>query len=79
MANTLKEHNIRVDIDTSDEGFGKKVRAAKVEKIPYWLVIGDKELEVKKATLESRDKGQLGQFDINHLLTQFTTEIKDRK
>jgi threonyl-tRNA synthetase len=42
-------------------------------------VIGDKELEVKKATLESRDKGQLGQFDINHLLTQFTTEIKDRK
>jgi threonyl-tRNA synthetase len=37
MANTLKEHNIRVDIDTSDEGFGKKVRAAKVEKFPTGL------------------------------------------
>ncbi|MCC2630864.1 MAG: thrZ [Candidatus Paceibacter sp.] len=75
----LKEHGMRVDLDDSKEGLGKKVRAAKVEKIPYWLVIGDKEVEAKKATLESRDKGQLGQFDIEHLLTQFITEIKDRK
>jgi threonyl-tRNA synthetase len=79
VAEVLKDHGMRVDLDDSKEGLGKKVRAAKVEKIPYWLVIGDKELEAKKATLESRDKGQLGQFDIEHLLTQFITEIKDRK
>jgi threonyl-tRNA synthetase len=78
IAAALRDHDIRVEIDTTDEGFGKKVRAAKVEKIPYWLVIGDKELEAKKATLESRDKGQLGQFDIEHLLTQLLTEIKER-
>ena len=39
-----------------------KVRSAKNEKIPYWIVIGDKEIEAKKVTLESRDNGQLGQM-----------------
>lgn len=51
----LKEAEIRVKIDTSSEQFGKKVRKAKVEKVPYFLVIGDKEIEEKKVTIESRD------------------------
>ena len=67
ISDALKNNNVRVKLDDSDEGLGKKVRAAKVDKIPYWLVIGDKEMAEGKVTLESRDKGNLGLFDIESL------------
>ena len=51
----LKDNNFRVEIDRSDENFGKKVRQAKVEKVPYFLVIGDKEIESGEITIESRE------------------------
>src|SRR3989344_46863 len=58
----LKENNVRAELDDRDINLGGKVREAKNNKIPYWLVIGDKEIKTKKVTLESRDKGQLGQM-----------------
>ncbi|PIP68774.1 hypothetical protein COW91_02940, partial [Candidatus Nomurabacteria bacterium CG22_combo_CG10-13_8_21_14_all_32_8] len=58
---------------------GGKVRDAKNNKIPYWIVIGDKEIEAKKITLESRDNGQLGQISKKELLTKLTQEIKEKK
>ncbi len=75
----LKAHNIQVELDDSKEGLGKKVRAAKVEKIPYWLVIGDKELEADKVTLESRDNGPLGQLSIDEVVKKLVAEITDKK
>lgn len=75
----LKDAGIRAELSDVETGLGKNVRASKVEKIPYWLVVGDKEVEAKKATLESRNKGQLGQFSVEHLLTQFITEIRARQ
>jgi len=51
----LKDNNFRVEIDRSDENLGKKVRQAKVEKVPYFLVIGDKEIESGGITIESRE------------------------
>ncbi len=79
VADALKEAGIRVDYDASKEGFGKKVRAAKVEKVPYWIVIGDKEVEAKKVTLEHRDRGQLGQIDVKDVVLQLSEEIKAKK
>ncbi len=79
IAHKIKELGIRVEFDDSSEGLGKKVRAAKVDKIPYWLVIGDKEVEAGKVTLESRDAGQLGQVSVEELLSKLTTEIKEKK
>lgn len=64
----LTQAGFRAELDQGDEGLGKKVRAAKIEKIPYWLVIGDKEIESGKVTLESRDKGSLGQISIDDLI-----------
>jgi threonyl-tRNA synthetase len=64
----LKAQKIRVEIDESDEGLGKKVRKAKIEKVPYFVIIGDKEMEVKKVTLESRDEGQVGLVSFEELL-----------
>ncbi|MDP2789083.1 MAG: threonine--tRNA ligase [bacterium] len=79
IAEVLKEMNIRVELDDADENLGSKVRNAKNNKIPYWIVIGDKEIEAKKVTLESRDAGQVGQISKEELLSKLQTEIKDKK
>jgi threonyl-tRNA synthetase len=54
----LKEKNIRTALDDRDLNLGKRVRAAKDERVPYWLVLGDKEVESGTVTLESRDAGR---------------------
>jgi threonyl-tRNA synthetase len=54
--NQFKQAGIRVEIDDSNEGLGKKVRAAKLEKTPYIIVIGDKEMEAGTLNLEVRSK-----------------------
>ena len=75
----LKENNSRAELSDEDENLGSKVRDAKTNKIPYWIVIGDKEIEIGKVTLESRDAGQLGQMSKEELLAKLLTEIKNKK
>lgn len=74
----LKENNIRVELDDKDENLGTKVRDAKTNKLPYWIVIGDKEVEAGKITLESRDNGQLGQMTKEELMVKLLEEIKNK-
>lgn len=74
----LKEKNIRVEYDDGNETLGKKIRRGKLEKVPYMLVIGEKEVNDKTVTLESRDAGKIGSMSIEKLLEKLTTEIKDR-
>ena len=62
---------LRAELDSSNESMGKKIRAAKQERLPYFVVIGDKEVADKKVTLESRD-GEAEELALdviaNHLL-----------
>lgn len=76
--NLLKENNVRVELDDEESNLGGKVRDAKNNKIPYWIVIGDKEIEASKVTLESRDKGSLGQITKEDLLEKIKKEIKEK-
>jgi len=73
---TLKDAKYRVQIDTSSDGFGKKVRAAKKEMLPYFIVIGDQDMEAGKVTLESRDTGESEQLSIEEVLAKLQSEIK---
>ncbi len=75
----LIDAGVRVEIDLEDENLGTKVRKTKEEKIPYWVVIGDKEVEAGKVTLESRDNGSLGQMTSDDLLKKLLEEIKLKK
>lgn len=75
----LIQVGIRSEIDTRDENLGKKVRVAKDEKIPYWIVIGDKEVTAEAVTLESRDAGQLGQMKVADLLEKLQSEIRNKR
>ncbi len=74
----LNENNIRVEFDDTDTNLGTKVRDAKNNKVPYWIVIGDKEIEANKTTLESRDSGPLGQMTSEELLAKLLEEIKNK-
>ncbi len=69
---------IRAELDASDESLGKKIRTTKLEKIPYWLVIGDKECATATATLESRDRGQIGSVPLEKIVGQLSDEIKNK-
>ena len=75
----LKAADIRAEIDLSGESLGKKVRQAKIDKIPYWLIIGDKDIAANAATLESRDMGNQGQLKSEELLERFKLEIINKK
>jgi len=68
LAKQLKSAGFRIELDKSDDGFGKKVRKAKTEKVPYFIIIGDKDIEENKFTLESRDNGQIGTLSFEELL-----------
>ncbi|MFH0846297.1 MAG: threonine--tRNA ligase [Patescibacteria group bacterium] len=75
----LLAEDFRVEIDLNDESLGKKIRQAKMEKVPYILVIGDKELESKQITAEHRDLGNQGQISLEGFIEKIKTEIKDKK
>lgn len=77
--NKLLEKDLRIEMDIDDESLGKKIRIAKMEKVPYLLIIGDKELEENKVTVESRDKGNLGQLSLENFIEKINQEIKDKK
>ena len=76
---SLKAADIRSELDLNNDGLGKKVRNTKVEKVPYWLVIGDKEIEANTVTLESRDGGNLGAQSIEEVIKKFVEEIRSKK
>lgn len=61
LYSTLKQLNIRPTLMDSKDNFGKKIKRAKDDKIPYFIIIGDIDIEAQKVTLESRDEGSLGQ------------------
>jgi threonyl-tRNA synthetase len=75
----MNSADIRSEIDLSNDGFGKKVRNAKNARIPYFIIIGDKDIAAGKVTLESRDHGQIGQLDAAEVLKKLEVEIKERK
>lgn len=75
----LRSHMVRAEIDLSNDGFGKKVRDAKTMRIPYFIIIGDKDIAAGKVTLESRDHGQVGQITEQEVVERIVKEIKVRK
>lgn len=75
----LRANMIRAEIDLSNDGFGKKVRQAKVNKSPYFIIIGDKDIAVNKVTLESRDAGQIGQLTENEVIDRIIKENTERR
>jgi len=79
VAQELKDAGFRVDCDTNEGNMGGKVRDAKNNKVPYTIIIGDKDIEAKKISVESRDKGQLGQMDLKEFIKKIVKEKEEKK
>ena len=71
----LQSHDIRCEIDFRDEKLGKKIRDAQMQKVPYMLVIGDREVENKQVAVRERSKGDLGAMNIEELIHLFDSEF----
>ncbi len=67
----LKNFDIRSTLLDSKDNFGKKVKRAKDDRVPYFVIIGDKDIEAQKITLESRDEGPLGQKPVEEVIELF--------
>ncbi|MFA6393074.1 MAG: threonine--tRNA ligase [Candidatus Paceibacterota bacterium] len=73
----LKEADIRVELDDSNESLGKRIRNAKMSKVPYVIVIGDKERDAKVITVEGRIE-KLEGITVESFLERLQKEIKER-
>jgi len=71
----LRAAGFRVDFDASNESMGKKIRQAKKMKLPYFIVIGEKEVENHSITLESRDTGESVVFTVDELIAKLSAEV----
>jgi threonyl-tRNA synthetase len=74
----LKKEGVRAEL-WADDGLGKRVRKAKVEKVPYQIIIGDKERDAKTVTVEGRNDLKLEQTSLASFIERIVSEIKERK
>jgi len=74
----LKQAGIRSELNTDDESLGKKIRGAKIQKVPYFLVLGEKEKEENMVTVEKREGGS-AKMTVEDFINNISTEIKDRR
>ncbi len=74
----LKEAGIRVEIDKRDEKIGYKIREAQLQKIPYMLILGEKEAQSGLISVRKADKGDLGSQTFDEFVTALKEEIKNR-
>jgi len=74
----LKSEGVRVEINKNNETLGKKIREAEMQKIPYLLVIGDKEIEAESVAVRKRGEGDMGQMKIDKFLDKIKKEISSK-
>jgi len=79
VADILSDENIRFNISNENETLGKRIRKAEIEKMPYILVVGEKEALSKTVSVRKRGKGDLGVQSIHSLLEEIKKEIKNYK
>ena len=75
----LEERGIRTALDDRDEKIGFKIREARNERVPYMLIVGEKDIEAGKVSVRSRANGEEGQADLSEFIARIEEEIKKRK
>jgi threonyl-tRNA synthetase len=74
----LKMAHIRAEVDDRNEKIGKKIRDNELHRVPYMLVVGEKEMTEGKVSVRRQAKGDLGMKDLNEFTTGILEEIKNR-
>ncbi len=79
VRNKLAKAGVRVEIDDRHEKIGKKIRDTELMKVPYMLVVGEKEANEQKLSVRRQGKGDIGVFDVQSFIDLVTAEIQERK
>ncbi|MBU0722159.1 threonine--tRNA ligase [Patescibacteria group bacterium] len=79
LADEFKQNDIRVEVDESDETVGNKIRKAVAEKVPYMLVVGDRETASDKLAVRDRGEKQTREIDKERFIKEVKEKIKNRK
>lgn len=75
----LKSTDIRCEIDERSEKLGAKIRDAQMQKIPYMIIIGDKEMENKKIAVRKRNGEDLGSLELQEFIKNIKIEIESKR
>ena len=78
LRDQLKAKGIRVEIDDRAEKIGYKIREAQLQRIPYMLIVGEKEVQDHLVSVRSRDQGDLGQLAIEDTIAKMIEEIETK-
>lgn len=78
VAGELLDQEIRVEVDDRDEKVGYKIRAAQMEKVPYMLVVGERERETGTVAVRHRSRKDLGVMALDEFIAQIKQQIRDR-
>ncbi len=75
----LRKANIRVEVDDRNEKIGKKIREAELNRVPYMLVVGEKEMNEQKIAVRRQGKGDIGTQPVEEFINMVVDEIQNRR
>ena len=77
VLNFLENHEIRALLDNRNETIGKKIRESELSKVPYMIILGEKEAETQTVSLRKHQEGDVGSFALETVVNQLKKEIKE--
>ena len=72
----LRRSGIRVELDDRNEKLGYKIREAQMDKVPYMLIVGQKEKDENQVSIRSRDGGDVGSLDVHEFIQKVKMETE---
>ncbi len=79
VADKLKKADIRAEVDDRNEKIGKKIRDTELQRVPYMLVVGEKEMNENKVAIRRQGKGDAGVKAVDEFIADAVSEIADRR
>ncbi len=79
VADSLRGAGLRVDVDTRSERMQAKIRDAQLQKVPYMLVVGDREAEAEAAAVRLRSGEDLGAMKLDELIARMQAEVEEKR
>jgi len=79
VADKLKKSDIRAEVDDRNEKIGKKIRDTELMRVPYMLVVGEKEMNENKVAVRRQGKGDLGVKGVDDFVKEISVEFEERK
>jgi threonyl-tRNA synthetase len=79
ISQQLTANDLRIEVKNENETIGKKIREGEIQKIPYLLIIGDKEKKSKSVSVRQRGKGDIGEMKLEKFIEEISGEIEKKK